>query len=95
MTDNNLYGQLHDEKFLKEAKARNRILDKQFQKATDQITLWVGDFQQKCAEIKSDSVSLIYTDPLYDKEHLYLYDGLGKWAMQLLRPGGSLITYIN
>lgn len=89
------YGRLRNDQFLKEAIARNKIQDKLFTKATDKITLWVGDFEDRCSEIKRDSVSLIYTDPLYDEEHLYLYDGLGKVAMQLLRSGGSLITYIN
>ncbi len=90
-----LYGRLRNDQFLKEAIARNKIRNKLFTKATDKITLWVGDFEDRCSEIKRDSVSLVYTDPLYDEEHLYLYDGLGKWAMQLLKPGGSLVTYIN
>lgn len=90
-----VYGRLRNDLFLKEAIARNKIQDKLFTKATDKITLWVGDFEARCSEIKNDSVSLVLTDPLYDEEHLYLYDGLGKWGMQLLRPGGSLITYIN
>jgi hypothetical protein len=86
---------LRNDQFLKEAIARNKIQDKLFTKAIDKITLLEGDFEARCSEIKCDSVSLIYTDPLYDEEHLYLCDGLGKWGMQLLRPGGSLITYIN
>jgi hypothetical protein len=64
-------------------------------KATDKITLLQGDFEAVCSKLTHDSASLILTDPLYDEKHLYLYDGLGKVAMELLRPGGSLITYIN
>ena len=46
-------------------------------------------------EIEFDSVSLIFTDPPYDEAHLWVYEPLGKIALDILKPGGSLICYIN
>jgi hypothetical protein len=88
---NKLYGRYRNNAFLKKQLA----LSKQFLKSSNQITLWEGDFLEQYARIERDSVSLIHTDPPYDEEHLYLYDGLGKVAIEVLHPGGSLITYIN
>jgi hypothetical protein len=64
------FGRLRNEAFLKKAIADNKILDKKFLKATDKITLLEGDFEARCSELKQNSVSLIFTDPLYDEEHL-------------------------
>jgi 16S rRNA G966 N2-methylase RsmD len=52
-----------------------------------------GDFRKVLADIGPGSVDLILTDPPYGKDYLYLWDGLGKWARQVLRPGGVLVSY--
>ena len=95
MKVNRAYKDLRNQHWLAEQIANNKKLDLAFDQATDKITLLEGDFEARCSELEADSVSLIFTDPLYDENHIYLYDGLGKVAMRLLRPGGSLITYIN
>lgn len=41
------------------------------------------------------SARLIFTDPLYHREHLYLYSELAEWAAKVLQPGGLLVTYLG
>ena len=57
------------------------------------INLYNKDF--RTLKIKSNSVSLIFTDPPYLKENLPIYSDLGDQAMQVLRPGGSLLCFIG
>jgi len=38
---------------------------------------------------------LVFTDPLYHREHLGLYTDLGEWAARVLQPGGLLVTYLR
>jgi 16S rRNA G966 N2-methylase RsmD len=54
-----------------------------------------GDFREVAADIPDGSVSLIFTDPPYDRESLPLYDDLGSVAERVLCQGGSLITYLG
>ena len=58
---------------------------------TDQVVL--GDFRETCADLRSESVSLIFTDPPYDRKSLPLYRAAADQAARVLRPGGSLIMY--
>lgn len=57
------------------------------------VQLYNQPFQQN--QIKDNSVSLIFTDPPYDHESLYLYEELAKQAIRILRDGGSLMCYIG
>ena len=57
--------------------------------------LYLGDFRQIGSKIPDASVDLIFTDPPYDRKAIELFDGLGKFAARVLRPGGSLIAYIG
>lgn len=41
------------------------------------------------------SARLVFTDPLYHREHLDLYSALGEWAARVLQPGGVLVTYLG
>lgn len=43
-------------------------------------------------ELEPASVDLVLTDPPYGREHLRLYDELGRLAARVLRPGGSLLV---
>ena len=52
-----------------------------------------GDFREKSQEIADESVNLIFTDPPYAKEYLYIYGELAKVADRVLKSGGSLIAY--
>ena len=45
--------------------------------------------------IPDNSIDLIFTDPLYDREHMPLYANLAEVADRVLKDGGSLVTYIG
>ena len=51
----------------------------------------VGDFRKLSDVVPDGSLSLIFTDPPYDKKSVELYDGLGKFAADKLCEGGSLL----
>lgn len=55
-----------------------------------------GDFADVAAKhIGDGSVSLIFTDPPYDRESLPLYSRLAAVADRVLADGGSLVTYLG
>ena len=54
-----------------------------------------GKFQDEGDIVADESVSLIFTDPPYDKETLPQYADLAAFAERVLIPGGSLITYLG
>lgn len=45
--------------------------------------------------VGAGTARLIFTDPLYHREHLGLYSDLGEWAARVLQPGGLLVTYLG
>ncbi|MGL4424331.1 MAG: DNA methyltransferase, partial [Gemmataceae bacterium] len=51
------------------------------------------DFRQM--PVEPGSARLIFTDPLYHREHLPLYAELARWASKVLQPGGLLVTYLG
>jgi ParB-like chromosome segregation protein Spo0J len=68
---------------------------KEREKETDNCKLILGDFRQKGKEIEDNSVDLIFTDPPYSEQYLYLYDDLARLAVRALKPGGSLIFLLG
>jgi len=61
----------------------------------DSVNLVHGEFQTEMDALPDDSVALVFVDPPYAKEHVYLYEDLARQAARVLVPGGSLITYIG
>lgn len=57
--------------------------------------LFHGDFREKSRDIPDNSVDLIFTDPPYDRKSLSIYGDLGELAQRILKPGGSLVTFIG
>ena len=55
----------------------------------------VGDFRQHSDKVADGSLSLIFTDPPYDRKAIELFDGLGEFASQKLSEGGSLLAYVG
>ncbi|MBY0460659.1 MAG: site-specific DNA-methyltransferase, partial [Gemmataceae bacterium] len=51
------------------------------------------DFRQM--PVAPGTARLIFTDPLYHREHLPLYSELAEWAAKVLQPGGLLVTYLG
>jgi hypothetical protein len=55
--------------------------------------LFEGDFREVAlSKLSDNSVPLIFTDPMYKDEFLYLYKDLGRLADRVLWPGGSLVS---
>jgi transposase-like protein len=52
-----------------------------------------GDFREVLADLGTESVDLIFTDPPYSEDSIPLYRDLGEFASRVLRPGGSLLCY--
>ena len=46
-------------------------------------------------QVQDNSVDLIFTDPPYKDEYLYLYDELAAFASKKLAPGGSLVFFFG
>ena len=59
----------------------------------DNIQIFHGDFRNN--NIPDNSIDLIFTDPPYDKKSIPLYKDLAEFGARVLRPGGSLITYVG
>ena len=55
--------------------------------------LRVGDFRKCLNDVADNSVSLIFTDPPYNKESIPLYGDLAEFGSRVLKPGGSLLVY--
>ncbi len=55
----------------------------------------LGDFAELSKNIPDNYVDLIFTDPPYKEEDIPKYEELGKIAQRVLKPGGSLITYLG
>lgn len=82
----------------KEAKMKSRLqyannADKVL--LSDETKILVGDFRQVSCEIPDNSVDIIFTDPPYDDETVPLYEDMAVMAKRVLKPGGSLITYVG
>ncbi len=59
---------------------------------SDNIRLVCCDFRE--LELEENSVDLIFTDPPYPKEYLWVWEELAKLASKVLKPGALLITYM-
>ena len=57
--------------------------------------LRLGDFREKTKDIPDNSVDLIFTDPPYGNDSIPLYEDLAILASRVLKPGGSIVTYIG
>jgi 16S rRNA G966 N2-methylase RsmD len=57
--------------------------------------LQFGNMETLGENIPDNSVDLIFTDPPYNEASLSLYANLAKLADRVLKPGGSLITFVG
>lgn len=55
----------------------------------------VGDFREHADKIPDGSLSLIFTDPPYDRKSESLFSDLGQFAVDKLADGGSLVSYVG
>ena len=59
------------------------------------VTLLYGDFRQLSKTFPNESIELILTDPPYAAEYVPLYSDLAFIAHNVLKEGGSLVTYVG
>ena len=45
--------------------------------------------------IPDNSIDLIFTDPPYGEQYLYLYEDLAQLAIRVLKPGGTLVFFVG
>lgn len=57
------------------------------------MSLLLGDFRERGAEVADASVDLILTDPPYPREFLPLWSVLSSFAARVLKPSGMLVAY--
>jgi hypothetical protein len=57
--------------------------------------IYTGDARELGEGIPNESVDLIFTDPPYLKEYLYLYEWLAEFSARVLKPEGFLMTYVG
>ena len=63
--------------------------------ASELFDLQFGDMKTLGENIPDNSIDLIFTDPPYNEASLALYGDLAKLADRVLKPGGSLVTYVG
>jgi len=78
---------------IEKQQAQQKILS-QTPKTSKNNQLFCGDFIEQSQTIADNSIDLIFTDPPYDRKSIPLYEKLGELAQRVLKPGGSLVTYI-
>lgn len=78
-----------------EAERAERALQERESWWSANVHLLQGDFRERAAEIPTESVDLIFTDPPYDDGAIPLYGDLAEIAGRILKPGGSLICYVG
>ena len=63
--------------------------------SSSNVNLLHGDFRQLLKTIPNESIDLIFTDPPYAAEYVPLYSDLAVIAHNVLKEGGSLVTYVG
>ncbi len=88
------YNQVKRFQRIKEAEAyvKNDLKDLD---ASELFDLQFGNMETLGENIPDNSVDLIFTDPPYNEASLSLYGDLAKLGNRVLKPGGSLITYVG
>jgi hypothetical protein len=61
---------------------------------TSAYRLLCGDLAEVHHEIEDASVDVIITDPPYPRQYLGTFELLARLAQRILKPGGSLVTFV-
>jgi DNA modification methylase len=56
-------------------------------------TIQLGDSRELVESLPDESIDLIFTDPPYTHESLYLYEWLAETSARVLKPGGFCLVY--
>jgi hypothetical protein len=84
-----------DIKETRQRKAREEKRTEAVKEITIPENLIVGDFREHADQIPDGSVSLIFTDPPYDRKASEMLPALGEFAAAKLMEGGSLVLYVG
>lgn len=84
-------------KEIKEKQQRDERQKKRVDAAGDKVDshIIVGDFRKHADKVVDGSVSLIFTDPPYDREASKMLPALAEFAATKLADGGSLVCYVG
>lgn len=81
-------------------KAKKEAEDKEASKKAEKVIkdndangVYHGDSFELAKSIPDASCALVFTDPPYDRDSLWMFEDLGMLASKILVEGGSLITY--
>jgi 16S rRNA G966 N2-methylase RsmD len=80
---------------VKEERKQNLVNQTPAISLPDGIKIVYDDFIEYGKNIPNDSIDLIFTDPPYALESIPIYVELGIVAQRILKPGGSLVTYVG
>ena len=80
---------------VKEERKQNLVNQTPAISLPDGIKIVVDDFIEYGKNIPNNSIDLIFTDPPYALESIPIYVELGMVAQRILKPGGSLVTYVG
>jgi hypothetical protein len=84
-----------DIKETRQKKAREEKRVEAVKEITIPENLIIGDFREHADKVPDGSVSLIFTDPPYDRKASEMLPELGAFAAAKLAEGGSLILYVG
>jgi len=75
--------------------ARESKRNESAKSAPSNESIIIGDFRHHADKVADGSVSLIFTDPPYDRGSIPLFEALGRFAAHKLAEGGSLLCYVG
>jgi 16S rRNA G966 N2-methylase RsmD len=84
-----------DIKETRQKKAREEKRTEAVKEITIPENLIIGDFREHAENVPDGSVSIIFTDPPYDRKASEMLPALGEFAAAKLAEGGSLILYVG
>jgi 16S rRNA G966 N2-methylase RsmD len=84
-----------DIKETRQKKAREEKRTEAVKEITIPENLIIGDFREHADKVPDGSLSLIFTDPPYDRKASQMLPELGEFAAAKLADGGSMILYVG
>jgi 16S rRNA G966 N2-methylase RsmD len=84
-----------DIKETRQKKAREEKRTEAVKEITIPENLIIGDFREHADKVPDGSLSLIFTDPPYDRKASQMLPELGEFAASKLMEGGSMILYVG
>lgn len=95
-TINQVYEHIQKKKIREQRLREAALAEFQSNVKLEGAQIYLGDmFTITPEKIAKNSIPMIFTDPPWPEEYLYLYEQLAQIAFQHLRPQGHLITTIN